>query len=37
MKDAVELYPLVSFVERGHTDDMDKECALFLHQLKKWL
>jgi len=37
MKDAAELYPLVRFLEQAHTDDMNKECALFWHQLKKWL
>ena len=37
MKDIVELYPLVCFVEWAHTDEMDKERVLFLRQLKKWL
>jgi hypothetical protein len=37
MNDLVELYPLVHFVERAHTDQMDKERILFLNQLKKWL
>ncbi len=30
MKDIVELYPLVGFVEWAHTNEMDKERVLFL-------
>jgi hypothetical protein len=37
LSDLSSKYPLVNFVEKGHTEPMLNECKLFGRQLKRWM